>query len=131
MEQAFPFRTGGLGYPRNIWITDQSIRPETEIPAEKLQELFDATIEDFKENYSLDYLEMRNSSEAYCLECQYYVYNPYGGEGAYWVYGMKIYVTDMDVRTIAIIEELGLEDYKFDPYDPNMDEYYDYGYDYY
>ena len=131
MEQAFPFRTGGLGYPRNIWITDQSIRPETEIPEEKLQELFDATIEDFKENYSLDYLEMKNSSEAYCLECQYYVSNPYGGEGAYWVYGMNIYVTDMDVRTIAIIEELGLQDYKFDPNDPNMDEYYDYGYDYY
>ena len=127
MEKAYPLRTGELGYPVAIRITDFETGNETEIPADRMQELFDATIEDFKANYSLDYLEMTNSYDVYCLECRYYVTIPDGEEGDYWTYSMNLYVTEEDVRSIEILEELGFEDYKYNPYQVTYDEY-EYGY---
>lgn len=126
MEESFPFRTGALGYPVSIRITDRYMRNEVDIPADKLQELFDATVEDFQDNYSLDYLEMRNCEDNYCLECQYYVIDPRTGEDSYWGYTMNLYVTDRDDRTLALLKELGMEEYRYDPDDTYDDEYYDY-----
>ncbi len=128
MEAAYPFRAGELGYPITIWISNNGMSHEIQIPEDKMHDLFDATIEDFRANYSLDYLEMKNSVETYCLECQYYVKSPRAGDDAYWTYTMNLYVTDLDVRTIAVLEELGLQDYKYDPNSLNEWDYYEYGY---
>ena len=70
---------------------------------------------------------MANSYDIYCLECRYYVTIPDGEEGDYWTYSMNLYVTEEDVRSIEILEELGFEDYKYNPYQVTYDEY-EYGY---
>ncbi|MBP8969848.1 MAG: hypothetical protein KBG42_11295 [Lachnospiraceae bacterium] len=124
MENCYPLRCGGLGYPKSIRISTRY--SDFELPADVTKEIFDATVEDFKENYSLDYLEMINLEYVYCLECQYYVSDS-RDEDSYWIYTMNIYLTEEDARSVGLLDELGYEEYRFS----GEDEYYIYGDDYY
>ena len=115
MEQAFPFRSGELGYPQRIWVTDRmGNRRDIEIPPELMEEVFDTSVQDFKDNYSYDYIGMVDRDFVYCLECEYYIENRYADEeDAYWINTMQLYLSEDDVRTIELLDELGFEDYKY------------------
>ena len=123
MEQAFPFRSGELGCPRRIWVSDRmGNRRDIEIPPELMEEVFDTSVQDFKDNYSYDYIGMVDRDVVYCLECEYYIEQRYAGdEDSYWINTMLLYLSEDDVRTIELLDELGFEDYKYLPDD--MDEY--------
>ena len=118
MEQEFPLRSGELGYPKRIWVSDgHGYQRTAEIPPELMHQLFDASVEDFKDNYSFDYVEMWDRSYVYCLQCEYYVTTPDSEDGSYWINTMYIYLGEEDVRTIELLEEMGLEEYRYDPDD--------------
>jgi len=93
-----------------------------------IKTVFDLSIEDFKDNYSLDYLEMINHETVYCLECAYYVLNS-PDDDTHWTYCMNIYLSEEDARTVGILDELGLDNYRYSSEDDQYiygDGYYEY-----
>ena len=112
MEKAYPFRSGELGYPRFIRIIkDYGYTSSVEIPPEYIEKVFDATVEDFKDNYSMEYLEAWDSDYAYCLECEYEVTPIYGDEDSYYVTTLTMFLTEEDLRSIELLNELGYDAY--------------------
>ena len=129
MESSYPFRTGELGCPESIRIS--GVNGDKEVPAEMVEAVFEASVEDFKENYSLDYIQMRDFQYVYCLECQYYISNPRGGENSYWVYTMNMYIPEEDARTAGLLDELGFDELRHSPEDDYYYDYYDEYYEYF
>ena len=126
MESNYPFRCGGLGYPVSMSVTNSG--GHARIPDEMIKTVFDLSIEDFKDNYSLDYLEMINHETVYCLECAYYVLNS-PDDDTHWTYCMNIYLSEEDARTVGILDELGLDNYRYSSEDDQYidgDGYYEY-----
>ena len=124
MEKAYPFRAGELGYPRSIRvIRDFGYSSSKDIPLEYIEKVFDATVEDFRENYSVDYLEAWDSEYVYCLECEYEVTAPYGDDDSYYGTTLTMYLSEEDLRSIGLLDELGYDEYKWS-WDPDQYEYY-------
>ena len=109
MEQAYPLRCGVLGYPRSIRVEKNSKDYDSvSIPREYIEKIFDASVEDFKDNYSVEYLEMWNKEYVYALELEYETFSPHNYEDRY-INSVWIYLSEDDVRTIELLEELGFD----------------------
>ena len=125
MEQAYPLRSGVLGYPRSIRIKKSYGYETVEIPSEYVEMIFDRTVEDFKENYSVEYLSMCDSQYAYGLELEYESVNPYSNRNDHYVNSVTMYLSEKDIRTIELLDELGYEEYRWENND-YYEEYYEY-----